>query len=42
MQRFMEKLRKKVAIGLVGGSDLVKIEEQMLGTGKLPNKAGTV
>ncbi len=35
MRVFMQKLRRKVAIGLVGGSDLAKIEEQMLGTGEL-------
>ncbi|EGD83221.1 phosphomannomutase 2 [Salpingoeca rosetta] len=34
MKEFMEKLRKKCAIGLVGGSDLNKIEEQMAGTAR--------
>lgn len=29
MKEFLQKLRRKVVIGLVGGSDLVKIEEQM-------------
>ena len=33
MQAFMQRIRKKCVIGLVGGSDLVKIEEQMAGTG---------
>lgn len=34
MREFMAKVRSKVVIGLVGGSDLVKIEEQMKGTGR--------
>jgi phosphomannomutase len=32
MQEFMRQVRGKVVIGLVGGSDLDKIEEQMAGT----------
>ena len=36
MKEFMAELRKKVTVGLVGGSDLVKIQEQMGGSdGKL-------
>lgn len=31
MEEFMEKLKKKVTVGLVGGSDLVKILEQLGG-----------
>lgn len=34
MKKFLEALRKKVVIGLVGGSDLVKIEEQLDNTAK--------
>ncbi|EDQ91618.1 uncharacterized protein MONBRDRAFT_20131 [Monosiga brevicollis MX1] len=34
MQEFMARVRAKVAIGLVGGSDLVKIEEQMKNTAR--------
>jgi len=34
MQAFMQRIRKKCVIGLVGGSDLVKIEEQMAGTAR--------
>jgi hypothetical protein len=33
MVQFLEKLRKKTVVGLVGGSDLVKIEEQMDNSG---------
>lgn len=32
MSSFMQRLRTKVAVGLVGGSDLCKIEEQMGGS----------
>ena len=31
MEAFMEKVTEKVVVGLVGGSDLVKINEQMNG-----------
>ena len=31
MQEFLQKLRSKVKVALVGGSDLVKIAEQMGG-----------
>ena len=31
MQEFMDRLRQKVTVGLVGGSDLVKILEQLGG-----------
>lgn len=31
MEEFMEKLKQKVTVGLVGGSDLVKILEQLGG-----------
>ena len=31
MEEFMEKLKKKVTVGLVGGSDLPKILEQLGG-----------
>ncbi len=31
MQEFMDRLRQKVTVGLVGGSDLVKIVEQLGG-----------
>lgn len=31
MEEFMERLRQKVTVGLVGGSDLVKILEQLGG-----------
>lgn len=31
MEEFMAKLRQKVTVGLVGGSDLVKILEQLGG-----------
>ena len=31
MQEFMEKLKQKVIVGIVGGSDLEKIKEQMGG-----------
>jgi hypothetical protein len=35
MVEFMDKLKKKVTVGLVGGSDLPKILEQLDGeTGK--------
>jgi phosphomannomutase len=34
MRDFMAKVRGKVVIGLVGGSDLSKIEEQMRGTAR--------
>eukprot|EP00730_Choanoeca_flexa_P005845 TRINITY_DN12032_c0_g1_i1.p2 TRINITY_DN12032_c0_g1~~TRINITY_DN12032_c0_g1_i1.p2 ORF type:complete len:256 (+),score=82.34 TRINITY_DN12032_c0_g1_i1:104-871(+) len=34
MREFMARVRSKVVIGLVGGSDLVKIEEQMKGTAR--------
>lgn len=34
MKAFLAKLRKKVVIGVVGGSDLVKIEEQMDNTAR--------
>lgn len=34
MESFMQRLRKKVVIGLVGGSDLEKIQEQMAGGAK--------
>ena len=34
MKAFMGRLRQKVVIGLVGGSDLVKIEEQMDGSAR--------
>ena len=33
MKKFLQKLRNKVVVGLVGGSDLVKIEEQMANSG---------
>ncbi len=36
MKDFLGKLRTKVVVGLVGGSDLVKIEEQMDNGGKHP------
>ena len=29
MKEFMAELRKKVTVGLVGGSDYVKVQEQM-------------
>lgn len=29
MKQFMAELRKKVTVGLVGGSDYVKLQEQM-------------
>ena len=29
MEEFIKRLREKVMVGLVGGSDLVKIREQM-------------
>lgn len=32
MQEFIQKLRKKVTIGVVGGSDFVKINEQLKGS----------
>ena len=35
MEDFIEKLKKKVTVGLVGGSDLVKILEQLGGDDKL-------
>lgn len=31
MKDFMKELRKKVAVGLVGGSDFPKLQEQMGG-----------
>lgn len=31
MKEFMKELRKKVAVGLVGGSDFPKLQEQMGG-----------
>lgn len=31
MEEFMERLKQKVTVGLVGGSDLVKILEQLGG-----------
>ena len=31
MEEFMEKLKQKVTVGLVGGSDLAKILEQLGG-----------
>lgn len=31
MEEFMQKVTEKVVVGLVGGSDLVKINEQMNG-----------
>lgn len=31
MEEFMEKLKQKVVVGIVGGSDLNKIKEQMNG-----------
>lgn len=34
MRTFMSRVRSKVAIAVVGGSDLHKIEEQMRGTGR--------
>ncbi len=36
MEEFLEKLKKKVTVGLVGGSDLVKILEQVGGEPALP------
>lgn len=33
MQEFLARLRKKVTIGVVGGSDFVKINEQLGGSG---------
>ena len=35
MEDFIEKLKKKVTVGLVGGSDLAKILEQLGGDDKL-------
>jgi len=35
MEEFIEKLKKKVTVGLVGGSDLAKILEQLGGDDKL-------
>ena len=32
MAEFLETLKKKAVVGLVGGSDLCKIAEQMAGT----------
>ena len=35
MEDFIEKLKNKVTVGLVGGSDLAKILEQLGGNDKL-------
>ena len=37
MEEFMAKLKQKVTVGLVGGSDLVKILEQLGGEHALKN-----
>ena len=37
MEEFLQKLRKKVNVGLVGGSDLVKILEQLGGEHSIIN-----
>ena len=36
MEEFLERLKGKVTVGLVGGSDLVKILEQLGGDHALP------
>lgn len=38
MLEFMEKLKQKVTVGIVGGSDLVKILEQLGGNDGINSK----
>ncbi len=35
MEEFLERLNQRVVVGLVGGSDLKKINEQMSGKGNV-------
>ena len=40
MKATIAALREKVTVGLVGGSDFVKVNEQMDGQGQLPRTLG--